>query len=186
VAPCFVGSAAIEAEIDRIRSLRLAQLRARWGPICGALPPLSLTKDLIGRIIAYRVQEEALGGLDRTTIKLLDQLGRGEKSGADFNRRLKAGTVLVREYQGERYSVTVTPDGFFWRDSTYKSLTTIARAITGTAWSGPRFFGLLAVGGGAADDKGVRSAAGVKHPPRSRQNVRPRQMLKSVSRSVDG
>ena len=60
----------------------------------------------------------------------------------DRPRRLKAGTVLVREYQGERHTVTVMADGFLWGDSTYRSLTTIARAITGTAWSGPRFFGV--------------------------------------------
>ena len=75
-------------------------------------------------------------------MKLLDGLARGDKGAADRPRRLKPGTVLVREYQGERHTVTVVPDGFLWRDSTYKSLTTIARAITGTAWSGPRFFGV--------------------------------------------
>ena len=60
-------------------------------------------------------------------------------------RRLKVGTVLVREYQGERHTVTVVGDGYVWRDATYASLSTIARAITGTAWSGPRFFGVRAV-----------------------------------------
>lgn len=102
MAPWFVDAAAIEAEIDRIRSLGLAQLRARWRSIFGALPPviISLTKDLIGRMIAYRVQEEAFGGLDRTTIKLLHQLGRGEKPGADFNRRLKAGTYSCPRIPG--------------------------------------------------------------------------------------
>jgi hypothetical protein len=62
------------------------------------------------------------------------------------SRRLKPGTVLVREYQGERHTVTVVSDGYVWRDVTYTSLTTIARAITGTAWSGPRFFGVRAAG----------------------------------------
>jgi DUF2924 family protein len=68
------------------------------------------------RLIAYRIQEEAFGGLDRATVKLLDRLARGEKP--ELNRRLKAGTVLVREYQGERHTVTVVPDGFVWRDAT--------------------------------------------------------------------
>ncbi len=58
------------------------------------------------------------------------------------DRRLKPGTVLVREYQGERHTVTIVPGGYVWREATYESLSTIARAITGTAWSGPRFFGL--------------------------------------------
>ena len=64
------------------------------------------------------------------------------KPGTEVKRRLKTGTVLVREYQGERHTVTVAPDGFVWQAATYGSLSTIARAITGTAWGGPRFFGL--------------------------------------------
>jgi len=132
--------AAIEAEIERIRSLGVDELRKQWRMTFGSIPPRALTKDLIARMITYRLQEEAFGGLDRATIKLLDRLARGGK--AELNRRLKAGTVLVREYRGERHTVTVMPDGFVWRDTTYGSLSTIARAITGTAWSGPRFFAL--------------------------------------------
>jgi hypothetical protein len=107
--------------------------------------PAGLTKDIMARMIAYRLQEEAFGGLDPETVRLLDRLARGEKPN-ELNRRLKAGTVLVREYQGERHTVTVVPDGFVWQDTTYSSLSTIARAITGTAWNGPRFFGLRVPG----------------------------------------
>jgi hypothetical protein len=108
----------------------------------GAVPPAALTKDLLVRIMAYRMQEEAFGGLDRATRKLLDGMARGERPDPDAKRRLKAGTVLVRDYQGDRHTVTVVTDGFVWRGTTYASLSTIARAITGTAWGGPRFFGL--------------------------------------------
>jgi Protein of unknown function (DUF2924) len=108
----------------------------------GAMPPMALTKDLIARMMIYRVQEEAFGGLDRSTRKLLDGMAQGEKPGSEVKRRLKAGTVLVREYQGQRHTVTVVPDGFVWQGATYGSLSTIARTITGTAWGGPRFFGL--------------------------------------------
>jgi hypothetical protein len=133
---------AIEAEIERIRSLGLDALRTRWRTMFGAMAPMALTRDLIARMIAYRIQEEAFGGIDPETIKLLDCLTRGEKPGTEPKRRIKAGTVLVREYQGERHTVTVVPDGFVWQETTYPSLSTIARAITGTAWGGPRFFGL--------------------------------------------
>src|SRR5207237_7052991 len=75
----------------------------------------------------------------------LDRLARGDKPN-ELNRRLKPGTVLVREYSGERHTVTVVPNGFLWKDATYSSLSTIARAITGTAWNGPRFFGLRVAG----------------------------------------
>src|SRR5712671_5823403 len=101
---------AIEAEIERIRSLGLDALRARWRSMFGAVPPMALTKDLIARMMTYRIQEEAFGGLDRSTRKLLDGMAQGEKP-TDVRRRLKAGTVLVREYQGERHTVTVVPDG---------------------------------------------------------------------------
>jgi hypothetical protein len=96
-------------------------------------------------MIAYRIQEEAFGGLDRETVKLLDRLARGEKSD-ELNRRLKAGTVLIREYEGTRYTVTVVADGFLWGQETYSSLSTIAHLITGTKWNGPRFFGLRVAG----------------------------------------
>ncbi|HLH95675.1 MAG TPA: DUF2924 domain-containing protein [Xanthobacteraceae bacterium] len=133
--------AAIEAEVDRIRSLGIDALRARWRLMFGKTPPPGLTKDIMGRMIAYRIQEEAFGGLDRETAQFLDQLARGEKPNKPA-RRLKAGTVLIREYQGKRHTVTVVPGGFLWQDTTYSSLSAIARAITGTAWNGPRFFGL--------------------------------------------
>ncbi len=133
--------AAIEAEVDQIRSLGIDALRKRWRMMFGAVPPKGLTKDILGRMIAYRIQEETFGGLDRETIKLLDRLARGEKPN-ELNRRLKSGTVLVREYNGERHTVTVMQDGFSWQETTYSSLSVIAQTITGTKWNGPRFFGL--------------------------------------------
>lgn len=135
---------AIEAEINRVRSLGLDALRTLWRTTLRSSPPPALTKDLVARFICWHIQEQALGGLDRDTVKLLDSLARGDKPGADGPRRLKPGTVLVREYQGERHTVTIVPAGYLWRETTYASLSMIARAITGTAWSGPRFFGLRA------------------------------------------
>lgn len=137
----IVDAAAIEAEVDQIRTLGVDALRARWRMLFGAVPPKGLTKDMIGRMIAYRIQEEAFGGLDRETVKLFDRLARGEKLN-ELNRRLKTGTVLIREYNGEQHMVTVMPSGFLWRDATYSSLSIIAQVITGTKWNGPRFFGL--------------------------------------------
>ena len=132
----------LEAEIERIRSLGIDDLRARWRAVFEKIPPRALTKDLLARMLAWRIQEQAFGGIDRTTAKLLDGLARGEKPDAEDKRRVKPGTVLVREHRGERHTVTVVPDGFIWRETTYASLSTIARVITGTAWNGPRFFGL--------------------------------------------
>jgi len=96
-------------------------------------------------MIAYRLQERAFGGLDRESLRFLHGLA---PHGGSPRRRLKPGTVLVRDYQGQRHTVTVVCDGFDWQGATYPSLSAIARAITGTAWSGPRFFA-LARGNGA-------------------------------------
>ncbi|MGD9920377.1 MAG: DUF2924 domain-containing protein [Pseudorhodoplanes sp.] len=137
-----IDVAAIAAEIAQIRAMAIDRLRLRWRQTFGRTPPKGLTKDLLGRMIAYRIQEEAFGGLDRATAQLLDRLACDGKGGAEPSRRLKAGTVLIREYRGERHTVTVVPDGYVWREQTYASLSIIARAITGTSWNGPRFFGL--------------------------------------------
>jgi hypothetical protein len=167
--------AAIEAEIDHVRSLGIDELRKLWRLMFGASPAKGLSKDIIARMIAYRLQEEAFGGLDRETVKLLDRLARGGKRNG-LNRRLKAGTVLVREYQGERHTVTVVPGGFLWQGSTYLSLSAIARAITGTAWNGPRFFGLRVPGSPQARATTAPKPSppqAIKSPKRNRSSVQP-------------
>src|SRR5215475_4773086 len=131
--------AAIEAEIAHLRSLAIDAVRRRWRVIFGRTPPSDLSKDLLGRMIAWRLQEQAFGGLDRESLRFLDGLAR---HGGSPRRQLKPGTVLVRDYDGQRHTVTVMADGFEWQGTTYASLSAIARAITGTAWSGPRFFAL--------------------------------------------
>ena len=105
-------------------------------------PPSAFSKDILAQFLCWHIQEQAFGGLDPKTAKHLGELARGGRSRADRPRRLKPGTVLLREYQGERHTVTVVVNGYVWREATYASLSIIARAITGTAWNGPRFFGL--------------------------------------------
>lgn len=166
---------AVEAEVEQIRMLGLDALRARWFAMFKKPPPPALTKSLLGSMIAYRIQEQAYGGLDRATVKLLDSLVRSKTPGTELKRHLNNGTVLIREYRGERFTVTVVPGGFLWRDDTYPSLSTIAAEITGTKWNGPRFFGLRAASERAeqpkrASPRGPRkpSAAlpGRKPPPK--------------------
>jgi hypothetical protein len=100
-----------------------------------------LWRDLLLRTLAWRLQEKAFGGHDKATLKLLE--GSGQKRAGDERcRRLKTGTVLIRDFGGSRHTVTIVPEGFIWREKTYSSLSAIARIITGTNWNGPRFFGL--------------------------------------------
>jgi hypothetical protein len=93
----------------------------------------------------------------------------------ELNRRLKPGAVLVREYRGERHTVMVVPEGFSWKGMTYTSLSTIARAITGTAWNGPRFFGLREPGRKQLDGSALSSAPERKAHRGRRPSIRPRE-----------
>jgi hypothetical protein len=106
----------IEAEIEPIRSLGLDELRARWRATFRSSPPPAFTKDLIARFLCWHIQEQAFGELAADIATLLDSVARGDKPAID--RRLKAGTVLVREYQGERHTVTVVLGGYAWGDNT--------------------------------------------------------------------
>src|SRR5271165_5376991 len=98
-----IEPAAIEAAIARLRSLAIDVLRRRWRAVFGRTPPAGLSKDLLGRMIAWRLQEQAFGGLDRESLTFLDGLAR---HGGSSRRQLKPGTVLVRDYQGQRHTVT--------------------------------------------------------------------------------
>ena len=149
----------LEAELARISALGLDELRALWRAMNKQNPPKTLTRDLLARVIAHRLQEQAFGKLSRETRKLLDRLARGSSEPV---RQLKVGTVMMREHQGTLHEVMVVPGGFSWREKTYTSLSTIARAITGTSWNGPRFFGLR---GSSDADVVVEPAAAAKVEP---------------------
>ena len=109
-----------------------------------------LPRHLLFRILAYRLQADRLGRLDADCRRLLDRIGSGSSDGinrlvADFNRprtELRPGTLLTREWDGHLQRVMVLADGFSWNGKTYASLSMVAFAMTGTRWSGPRFFGL--------------------------------------------
>ena len=133
----------LETELDRIAALDLDALRSLWLKRTGQGVPRALSRDLIGRFIAYRVQEQRLGKLGREMRQRLDGLAKG---GAVPVRHLKVGTVMVREHQGAMHEVMIVPGGFSWKEKTYPSLSAIAKGITGTSWNGPRFFGLRGTG----------------------------------------
>jgi hypothetical protein len=158
----FVDPAAVAAEIERVRSLSGHALRRRWQSVFGRLAPKHLTADLLRRMIVNRIQEEAFGTLDRASLKLLDGLARRDGSHR-VRRNLKIGTVLVRDYQGRRHTITVAAEGYVWEGQPYSSLSAIARAITGTAWSGPRFFGLKS----AAEQHAARDRGAARHQSQS-------------------
>ena len=128
----------IIAEVEKLQTLGKDDLRARWSTLFGKAPPPALTKDLLARMITWRIQEKFYGGHDKATLRLLDGLARGKAAKSAAEPKLRPGTVLMREHGGMRHTVTVTADGFV----SYPSLSAVARAVTGTSWNGRRFFGL--------------------------------------------
>jgi hypothetical protein len=137
-------------EIARLRGLEVGELRARWHTVFRRQAPPHLPRHLLFRILAYRLQADRLGDLDADTRRLLDRIGSGSPKGidrlaADLHRSrtvLRAGTLMTREWNGHLQRVMVLADGFSWNGKTYRSLSKVAFAITGSRWSGPRFFGL--------------------------------------------
>ena len=130
----------VEGEVARLRGLDPAALRARWRAVTGKPAPRHVSAPLLLRVLAYRVQAEAFGELSRESVRMLQRIGEGGTVPLP-PRRQGLGTVLVREWKGVRHHVMKVKGGFAWNGETYRSLSEVAFAITGTRWSGPRFFG---------------------------------------------
>ena len=147
------GPAAIDldAELASIAKMNIDGLRARWRLENGQEPPAAFSKDLLARALAHDLQEKVVGRLDARTKKIIAESSHG---GARSPRRVKVGSVVVREYQGKLHEVLVVPDGFCWEGQVFASLTTIAQKITGTSWNGPRVFGLRGTKSDLATDAG--------------------------------
>ncbi len=145
------------AELDRtvlaLEAQDLDGLRATWRQRWGS-PPRLRSVQLLRHLIAWRIQAEAFGGLDTETMRLLRAAGVPRPV-----PRLQPGQRLVREWRGRRYDVEIVENGFTHGGRTFKSLSEVARAITGTQWNGPRFFGLREAGLMAVTQSGVRRCA---------------------------
>ena len=129
-------------EIAGLADLSRDELLEQWTCLIGAEPPKRLTKDLLVRGIAYEIQAEALGGFTDAEKKELTALAAGPRP-ANLPKP-KAGVRLYRSWRGITHEVLVLESGYSWRGNNYASLSEVARAITGTRWSGPRFFGVAA------------------------------------------
>jgi len=143
---------AVAAMLDSLTGMSLHGLRMEWGRYHSSDAPAAMSRELLQRAIGFKMQEEVLGGLSRRAQLRLRSLrsatGKGRAASVDrAASNLKPGTKLLREWQGKVHEVLALEDGqFAYAGRSYRSLTTIAREITGAHWSGPRFFGLT-VGG---------------------------------------
>jgi hypothetical protein len=132
--------------LARLPQLGLRELRQHWRVLYKAEASPHLSRELLLRAVAYRMQEVVLGGLrpqrQRQLRQFAHQLNDSQEGRVRPRPELKPGTRLVREWQGRTYEVLVLDDGLSWQGTSYRSLSALARKITGTAWSGPLFFGL--------------------------------------------
>src|SRR6202049_406393 len=145
-APVQVTDPAVEDELDRLPVMPIVQLRTRYREVLKSDPPQAFGPDLLRRTIAHRIQEKACGGLSRSAQRLLDQMMKAYAAKPNgkivLPRRIKPGSILVRDWKGKSHRVMVLADGFAYEGKTFSNLSEIAGLITGTRWNGPRFFGL--------------------------------------------
>jgi hypothetical protein len=128
----------LEQLLEEIERLDVQGLRDAWRRHVGPPPPIK-SRDLLRRMLAFQLQAALYGGLSSDLKRRL----RTGRTAASRKRSLQPGTMLIREWRGERHTVQVQRDGFEHLGTRYKSLSEVARAITGVRWSGPRFFGMI-------------------------------------------
>jgi hypothetical protein len=132
-------------DVTSLGALDTTALRQRWKALFGIDPSPHFGRSVLVRAISYRIQERALGGLKPTTQRLLDRIAEGGSKNLLKrvpNQSAGAGTVLIRQWRGVTHRVIVIDHGVVYRKRRYKSLSEVARVITGARWSGPLFFGL--------------------------------------------
>jgi len=147
----------VAARLQALQQMEYAALRSEWRRLYRAHPPKRVARDLLMLGVAWKIQEQAYGGLGAATTRRLAYLAKTMQRDGDVTRNrvahLKQGAKLVREWRGETQTVTVVADGFEWKGRLWRSLSMIAREITGVRWSGPRFFGLNGKAGRQIDTR---------------------------------
>ena len=138
----------ISGDISKLHTLSRQQLLEMWQKLYQRAAPTGIRRELLVPFLAYRIQEQAYGGLKPSTRSELRRIARDleKPTGSNERRtriRIKPGTRLVRQWRSETHEVAITETGFEYRGSNYSSLSKIACKITGTRWSGPAFFGLV-------------------------------------------
>lgn len=134
----------LQAKLEALETMPAVEMRAEW---CRTFsdPPPTLPPPLFRRLLAQKLQERRYGGLPAVVRRELARIAAGERPTGVHRitkKQIRPGTLLVREWQGQSIEVLVTEEGFLWGDRRYRSLSEIAREVTGVRWSGPRFFGL--------------------------------------------
>lgn len=138
----------VPVDLAHLPGMTAAELDTVWRSHLGGSPSVRLPKSLVARLFAYRLQVQRSGDLSKQAIGFLQRMAADLEVGKDpdvpypEDRRLKAGSVLVREHDGVQHRVMALEEGYAWSGKTFSSLSAVAKAITGTNWNGQRFFGL--------------------------------------------
>lgn len=138
----FTKEQAVVRLLAQLPAMDHKELRQHWRDLFGREPSPGTRRNHMIPILAYRAQEKTFGGLKESTVRMLRELALGIGSEAHAAYRPKTGTRYVREHNGKLHEVTVLDDGFEYEGKIYRSLTEVAKVISGTKWSGPVFFGL--------------------------------------------
>src|ERR1700716_1206408 len=178
-----IDDAALETEIGRLPNLSLLELRNRWKKLFGHPAPKSLRRNFLARAVAYQMQVDTYGGLSVATKRRLREIANAVRNG-DANvmlgsSRIKPGTQMIRQWQNATHTVTALVEGFEWNGRTYKSLSAVANAITGTNWNGFAFFGIKRAPSGNKNASGPRRSTSRANPDVSTMPV---SKVKSTSR----
>jgi hypothetical protein len=148
---CVADPEALSSELQKLVALAGKDLKVRYRSLYRSEPPPGLSRNLLLRAVAYRLQEIALGGLSRSIRRRLVQVATNGLQQLPAAPALSCqpapGTVLIREWHGVAYHVAILQSGVRYDGEHYRSLSQVARLITGTRWSGPAFFGLRGKGG---------------------------------------
>ena len=136
-----VTEESLAGELARLKSLSRVELMAEWKKVWGSEAPFNISQNLLLLAFAYRLQEQIYGGLKPHIKAKLRQIARGHTKIQPVPQ-MKSGTRLLREWRGSTHEVLVLSDGVQYRGEKYRSLSEVAKVITGSKWSGPAFFGL--------------------------------------------
>ena len=138
----------LSSELAAVVTMTYSELHVAWRRHYRAIPPKKMSRDILELGIAWKIQESKLGGLGAAVKRQIAELARTMEAKSDLAKpraiSLKPGARLLRAWNGVTHEVLVVEDGFLWAERKWRSLSAIARKITGTRWSGPRFFGLIA------------------------------------------
>ena len=142
------GDTESELRVERVMAMSAEELSRTWRNAVGKPAPVNISKSLSARLLAYRLQVNQHVDLAKDTVRLFETIADDLAAGKTpdikppVERRLKPGSVLIREHQGVQHKVMVMEEGYAWQGGTFASLSSTAKAITGTNWNGNTFFGL--------------------------------------------